>query len=311
MSASHTFESNMSKYDRHLAKLSRLKLILRDRYHVTVSELAFGLSFLLSFIMGKIIHLTSSDEEVSNYYNNKNNLINQYFVKQGWFWTTLAIVLFYSIILTKSQYHLSNGKKKSEVIKSGVIKYIFATIWWILFTQWCFGLPIMDKVYILTGGKCSGINVNKDVTKFPKFVLQKLTEIEGSNELFESKSITSYTCRKLGGSWVGGHDPSGHVFLLVHSSMYMFLESALFWKSWMVFKSSIAKLIQGVKARDMLAISQFILETPHIIIMGLCALWWFMLFMTNIYFHSLAEKLVGLGFGYLGVFIVYFLPRWN
>ena len=52
------------------------------------------------------------------------------------------------------------------------------------------------------------------------------------------------------------------------------------------------------------------MEYSQLIIGGLIGLWWFMLLMTNIYFHLSLEKLVGLGFGYIGVAGLYWIPRW-
>ena len=75
------------------------------------------------------------------------------------------IILFYSNIIYK-QYNSkattnttttnnNNNNKQGvivQTIRNAVINYIVVTIWWIFFTQWCFGLPIMDKIFVLTGG---------------------------------------------------------------------------------------------------------------------------------------------------------------
>ena len=42
----------------------------------------FAISFLVNFILGRFIHFSAPDEEVYNYYNNKRNILNQWFVKK-------------------------------------------------------------------------------------------------------------------------------------------------------------------------------------------------------------------------------------
>ena len=48
-----------------------------------------------------------------------------------WAWTSIAFFL-----------HVARVPQKI----GPVARYVSATIWWILVTQWCFGAPIMDKV---------------------------------------------------------------------------------------------------------------------------------------------------------------------
>lgn len=40
-----------------------------------------------------------------------------------------------------------------------IIRYCLATLWWIFYAQWFFGLPIMDRIFLATGGSCKiGLN---------------------------------------------------------------------------------------------------------------------------------------------------------
>lgn len=277
-------------YDRHASRLESASKFL-NLMQLTVLEVIYAASFVVNFVLGKLLHLFSQEEEVYNYYNNKGNIFNQWFVKRGWGWTTVVIAIFYAI-----EYY-----KKQKIRWSYVaIRYIVATAWWIAFTQWCFGLPIMDKVFVLTGGKCANISSDRLPGQIALFLQ--------NGDVFESNSITSFACRKLKGSWEGGHDPLGHVFLLVHSSLYLFHEIKPFWPGWnglwlhlQRFRQSESKLI-GL--RDLL------IGLPLLIVVQLLSLWWFMLLVTNMYFHSLAEKLVGLTFGYFAVAAVYYVPRY-
>lgn len=305
---------NDDKYDRHFQAISQFSDNVSKTLKVSVSELVFLLSFVANFFVGKLIHLTSQKEEVYNYYNNKRNVFNQIFVKRGWGWTTLIIVLFYSCLLYTSNHPKIQGKQQRiQVIKRGVVNYAIATVWWVLFTQWCFGLPIMDKVFVWTGGKCTSIDQGVLLRHNPSFGASGVFAQIEADLSYESSRITSYMCRRLKGSWEGGHDPSGHVFLLIHSSLYLFLEALPFWVSWKTLYQNLFLLVQKLRtghANKPQLLLSFVLHSPHVLVLLLIGLWWFMLFMTNIYFHSIAEKLVGLVFGYLGIFVVYYCPRW-
>lgn len=281
------------RYDEDLAKINRLATSLTRFTKASIGEILFFISFAVNFILGKIIHLYSSEEEVYNYYNNKRNIFNQIFVKRGWGWTTVAIVILYGIAVVKNNRRETNGR----LVVGALIRYIIATVWWVFFTQWCFGLPIMDKIFIFTGGKC--------VSNEPQHWSLGFVETNGR---WESASTSLYGCRRVRGSWEGGHDPSGHVFLLVHLSLYLFQEIQPFWRGWLHLKSGLAVIRPPQLAEK---VSSLVKETPYVFAVFLMVLWWFMLLVTNMYFHSLAEKAVGLIFGYIGVLTVYYIPRWT
>lgn len=299
-------------YRRHIHFVDSTLNTVSKKLKLDVREFLFNIAFLLSFVLGKLVQWTAPDEEVNNYYNDKRNLFNQIFVKKGWGWTTVVIVVFYSLLfLTGENPKLQTPQQRRKAIGNGVVKYFAATAWWVLYTQWCFGLPIMDRIFVYTGGKCTAIQHEHLSKGVPKFKDSGLFHMLGSGLEFESKRISSLTCRKLKGNWQGGHDPSGHVFLLVHSSLYLFLETFPFVVSWSKFVS-LCKLLRSRWSQGMQgqATIHFLVQNPQLLVHGLIALWWFMLFMTNIYFHSVFEKLVGLIFGYTGILFVYLLPRW-
>lgn len=80
------------------------------------------------------------------------------------------------------------------------------------------------------------------------------------------------------------------------------------------FKASLSKLRKEVVKPVSLgekfsSFIKYLVANPPIVVAKLITLWWFMLLMTNIYFHSLGEKLVGLVFGYIGVVGIYYVPR--
>lgn len=82
-------------------------------------------------------------------------------------------------------------------------------MWWIFVTQWFFGPPLIDRGFTLTGGACELVHAAE----------------EGEVEMDDTRQfVTGMACKAVGGKWKGGHDISGHVFLLVLGSMFLFEE---------------------------------------------------------------------------------------
>lgn len=264
--------SNDKIYDRHLRRTAALVHSLENKTRMTIWELVFVLLFAFNLALGGVLNYGP------NYFNNKRSLANLIFVKKGWAWTTAVVFAFYAILLSQRRTSLQNFIRFLG-------RYAIVTLWWVLFTQWCFGMPLMDWVFIATGGKCANI-VKANLDKHSWL-------LEEGRETFETTMLSSAACRKVKGTWSGGHDPLGHVFLLVHSSLFLFFEIVQF---------------QGCLARHR-SIIENVRTAPHLIVVPLLGLWWFMLLVTNMYFHLFAEKVVGLGAGYL-VLAVYYLPRW-
>lgn len=199
-----------------------------------------------------------------SYFSLKRNLFNVYFVKKAWFWTTVI----YAAFIASSKSACAKSSHYLGTPAQIACRYAAATLWWVLFAQWFFGLPIMDRVFLLSGGSCEG-----------------LAEQIGAK--LSGKSISSAVCKKNGGQWTGGHDPSGHVFLLVHSSLFLLFEMLPYLMA---------------EARPKLGLA-------HKAALGLLGLWAWMLLMTSMYFHSFAEKLVGLVWAYGQVLFVYVFAR--
>ncbi|CUS21273.1 LAQU0S02e09978g1_1 [Lachancea quebecensis] len=200
----------------------------------------------------------------------KDGWLNTYFVKQGWFWTSL--VGWWCMI----RY---GGFGPRGTWKRTLLRYAILTVWWFVFTQslWSEAAPLMDMVFTATGGRCSfevfdssdsptwSINekfhdtfsrrqsslqklyaaLKKGAQNPPTLLQNAVSEIgywisEGKghlrgedvtpsqlNSLIDSalhswkKINSSYLCRSLGGYWIGGHDPSGHIFLITLMCMFL------------------------------------------------------------------------------------------
>lgn len=273
-------------------------------------------------LLGQLIALGSPDEMAENYFTTKRNFFNVIFVKNGWFWTTVLYLM-----LIYSAFHDSTKKAdRQTLIKSTIAslkKYAIVTVCWYFYSQWFFGLPIMDRVFLLTGGSCYNIPQNQVKgsisnllspmgTTMDKVVSSLNIDDLNSESIKEgillwSNSISSSQCRSMRGRWIGGHDPSGHVYILTLSSS--FLLSALFTfysgKELVVrFKRMVSHVRSKWHQGDYLDIFKHLVTFDgYFFLLILVGLWYWMLLMTSIYFHSMPEKIMGLLFSYLTTFI--------
>ncbi|MCJ1230454.1 hypothetical protein MMC12_007128 [Toensbergia leucococca] len=240
-------------------------------------------------------------ELAPSYFAQKKNLFNVFFVKVGWFWTTLAFIIFLFL-------HPNTGPSRTLVLTprrvQGFLRWALVTLWWMVVTQWFFGPPLIDRGFRLTGGQCELIRTE-----------------EGRKGMGEARELfTGAACKLAGGKWKGGHDISGHVFLLVLGSAFLWMEilpvvmrRAGLREERMVMDAS-GKIgsaeteawsrgeeDRGGDGRD----DKGGVSAP-VVVAGMS---WWMLLMTAAYFHTWFEKFTGLLVAFVGVATVYFLPR--
>lgn len=221
-----------------------------------------------------------------SYFAQKKNVFNVYFVKVGWFWTSLAFAVFLAV-------H-PNFSARRRV--AALARYAAITTWWVFVTQWFFGPPLIDTMFRFTGGQCEKLRKGEDMSD--------------TREL-----ITSATCKAVGGTWKGGHDISGHVFLLI-------LGSSLLWHEFLPALTRMEGLRDGrlITLHDGKTASVAVekeKEKPEgdatargvKFALGVAGLMWWMLLMTAAYFHTWFEKFTGLAVAFAGLWIVYFMPR--
>ncbi|CAK7266537.1 hypothetical protein SEPCBS119000_002081 [Sporothrix epigloea] len=259
-----------------------------------------------------------------SYFARKDNLLNVFFVKRGWFWITVTIALFVGThpFFTASDKQQPTAKNSSLLGRRGsvILRWGLVTGWWILVTQWFFGPALIDRSFRLTGGSCQVLQAAVD---------DKVAADEDPSQLL--LVATASACKHVGGQWRGGHDISGHVFLLVLGTT--FLAQEIGWVLWRQAASastvrvadtrSLVMYDGAVKSAEVEAeratispdaasseaatlASRIALRFAAVVV-GLC-LW--MLLMTAIYFHTWFEKLTGLLVSLVGFYSVYLLPRW-
>lgn len=234
----------------------------------------------------------------------ERNILNQVFVKKAWGWTSGAFALLL----------LSKPRRPSTSILSDyfkpLLRYALATAYWLLFTTWFFGPGITDRVLMSTGATClptSQLSALQQSSNISAAVHPAQLEHEhclsGSaarKALREqlASSVLSGSAPDIGISpayWSGGHDISGHTFLLVHASLFLLVELApLFSDLWRARTDPHAILAPW---------RRYAIWTAA----ALMGLWWVMLIATSIYFHTAVEKLSGFAVGVAEVLVVQYL----
>jgi alpha-galactosidase len=216
-----------------------------------------------------------------SYFARKSNIFNVYFVKIGWLWTTAALTLF----LTTHPRHTPLSRLKAA------LRFLLATLVWFLTTQWFFGAPLIDRSFTLSGGACA-------ISERERLGEVKLSEF--------ARIASNAECKMMGGTWSGGIDISGHVFLLVLASGVLTLEVLPF-----LPLSTSTSITDGNEEAKGRASESMWLEAPLgvKVVGGVVLLMWWMLLMTAAFFHTWTEKLAGLLVALVGIWVVYYLPR--
>ena len=229
-----------------------------------------SLGSLFSAISPGLRSISTGDAFAPSYFAHKSNIFNVYFVKVGWAWTTLAFILF--VFLSPgtgpSQHPTLTRQRWQALVRLGAL-----TLWWIAISQWFFGPAVMDRSFRLTGGTCEF----------------SILELDSQREFANLEPLTEVACKRHGGRWRGGHDISGHAFLLVLSSAALIMEAQPLlrmnsrWRQDHVDSTGQGptKGVNG-NAQDWRP------EVLILVAVVLLDLW--MLLMTAIYFHTLSEK---------------------
>ncbi|KAF7164644.1 hypothetical protein CNMCM6106_001096 [Aspergillus hiratsukae] len=247
-----------------------------------------------------------------NYFARKNNIFNLYFVKVGWLWTTLAFV---SLLVSQPAYTAASAHQPRRLAQAA-LRYSLATLAWYLTTQWFFGPPIIDRSFVITGGKCA--RVVAETSGNPAAAIAQ----EGSVSAGLERLFTAAACKAAGGTWTGGHDVSGHVFMLVLATSMLVFEAVGAMRAVFVVEEGKKEKVDGGVAQSegerVQAQVQGQVQDEEEgdwmriwslrLVGAVMALGWWMLFMTSIWFHTWLEKWSGLLIALGTVYVVYILP---
>lgn len=276
-----------------------------------------------------------------NYWANRKNIVNQIFVKNAWLWTTLAwaLQLFFLRLAPASTTPTStsarprtsaavasrntiNNKKDEDAISQAaqqatitsplsisVLRYAIATGIWLLFADWFFGPPLSERILTATGAVCvpSGDPQSSPVEEL---YCRTRTPLSSSTHpaLFSSSSLRSKSIQAI---WKGGHDISGHTFIMVLSALLLLEDIAPYLAALLGPDSPIVKSL--LPQRTWLQAAARTNWTPAAkgavaATLGLVGLWSWMLLNTAIYFHTPQEKVSGL---FVGLAAWLLLPKGN
>lgn len=251
----------------------------------TPSERLLLLSYPATLVFGALFSLLSPP--APSYFSRKDNLLNVLFVKRGWAWISLAFAAF-----ARSSPAVAGRAGRAW---AATRRWAAVTAWWVLVTQWCFGPPVIDRGFRWTGGRCAELEAGD---------ARREAGVAGPGLGLEQEvkeAFTAAACRAVGGRWAGGHDISGHVFLLVLGSAFLAQEVGWAWARWGAGVSEERAVVMpdgavksaGVEAEREGAAGQKggdALGWGGRFAVGVVVLCWWMMLMTAIYFHTWFEK---------------------
>lgn len=216
-----------------------------------------------------------------------------------------------------------------------LLRYCVATALWLLFARWFFGPPLMERVRHYSGAVCAPVGSGAQGSivgpgaatsstsgslgsLLPSAIDARLCYTGGRTlspktqpELFaaagfdSSKTDGTTPGGTLRAVWRGGHDISGHTFILIISSLYLLEEVTPFlpyllpislqrhalrllprplWAPADPFTAAGAGSPQQARVNYVVALA----------ILGLVGVWMLSLTVTSIFFHTPQEKISGL-----------------
>ncbi|KAK2463167.1 hypothetical protein APHAL10511_004822 [Amanita phalloides] len=218
--------------------------------------------------------LASHPLSASHYFADKRNVLNVYFIKQGWAWTTAIFFLNWF------------SSPPSVRTRQRVFQYLLATSAWLLFTAWFFGPSLFERLMVASGGQCILNLPSGELVAVPHSLCYSKSTVAPFThpELFASPSFTSLSLDQSAfpTGWIGtprlrrGHDVSGHIFLLT---------------------LSILLLVDQLKPSFYIRRQQGQWPASHyaavIATVALIAVWFFGVYTTSVYFHLPMEKATG------------------
>lgn len=198
------------------------------------------------------------------------------------------------------------------------LRYIVATLLWMSFSSWFLGPPIMDRVRHYSGAVClpstsplGGITLPGSIDAQFCYARRPLTA-QTHPQLFQTghQIVAAEHGGSLKAAWRGGHDISGHTFILVLSTLYLLEELTPYLPH--LLPSSLQLQVQQWIPRQYWSPSSPFLHSPHLTqqkatinlavtlsILSLLTAWSFSLLFTALFFHTPGEKISGLVVGLL------------
>ncbi|KAF9820340.1 hypothetical protein IEO21_01349 [Rhodonia placenta] len=207
----------------------------------------------------------------THYFASKGNILNVYFIKRVWAWTSAAFLAHY---LTSPP---------AARTKERVLQFLAATAVWLTFTGWFFGPAVLDRLVAYTGGECVLGLPSGDVVSVPADYCYTKSTLSAATHpaLFPAALLLPED------GWRGrprlrrGHDVSGHVFLLTMSTLLLADQ----------LRASFGRAVGRWSAPHWWAMAFGV----GVVVLELLAV-----YTTSVYFHTPFEKLTGYLLGVAG-----------
>ncbi|KIL68824.1 hypothetical protein M378DRAFT_70614 [Amanita muscaria Koide BX008] len=217
----------------------------------------------------------------SHYFASKSNILNVYFIKQGWGWTTIAFLL---------NWLTSPPETRT---RQRFYQYLLATASWFVFAMWFFGPALLERVIVGSGGECLLYVPSGEHFSVPHTLCYSRTTIAPAThpDLFASPAFAALSIDNLvfPDGWKGvprlrkGHDVSGHVFLVTLAILLLVDQ---------LRPSFYVRRQQG----QQWSLVHYVAVVANV---ALIAVWFLAIYTTGVYFHSPMEKVTGFVLGVL------------
>lgn len=216
----------------------------------------------------------------THYFANKANILNSYFIKRAWGWTSAAFLTLW----------LTSPPHKRTVYR--VVKWGVETAIWLVFTSWFFGPALLERLTVASGGVCTATLQSGAVFAVPyEYCLTRTAISRETHPSLFAESVAESL-------WVPddrlpvlprlrkGHDVSGHVFLLTMSALFL-----------------VDQIRVSLRARTW-SLAHACAVAFNIVLVGI---WLFAIYTTSVYFHSPFEKFTGYLLGVAGYVVTLLL----
>lgn len=239
----------------------------------TPKQVAFiyPIELIIGCLLSFIIPIDVKQYHTKNYYLLRSgNVFNKVFAYNG---NLIWLILFICLALTQYQIRLSPDsllpaeRRILTVTKKHKLQIIKE-----YFAKYFLKLFLLDMVFLLIDGT---------------FMLT------GGSCSVPNRSISAERCKKLGGKWNGGFDISGHFCFLINISMILWLE--------------IIPIINHIRSQEIPNSLKRLYSYIVVLVLSVLFIWACLLFVTSIYYHTLAEKIIGCCLGYLCPVIMYWI----
>ena len=161
-----------------------------------------------------------------------------------------------------------------------LLKYSTLTVFWILFINWFFGPPILDRFTVFSGGECIAYLPSGDSLSVPhELCFTKSTLTPDTHPMFFKGTVFSSpevrNTLSVRPRLRKGHDLSGHVFLLTMSILFL--------------ADQLRPSFNQRASNDWSPLHAWAIAVQIVLI----TIWLFALYTTAVYFHTPFEKFTG------------------